>query len=778
MVLVLAASSGEARGAVNIGIVVDGPRGPGIDTARVVLQSEVTPLIHGAVDVRFPEGKALTADGTAAGARAVLEQLLSDDEVDMVVAAGMMASHFASTRGALPKPVIAPFVINAAVQGIPRLGPASGVPNLSYITFATDPAYGLKAFHDVVAFTRVAILYDGEIEEACPAMREYYEDKVREMGAEPLLVPVDGAAEDIVAEILDALPPEADAVSVGISLKMSDEELSGLSQGLIERRLPSFSVQGTSQVRAGLLAGLHLDTDFGRLARRMALNIQRILLGERPESLPTVFERQERLTINMATARAIGVNPSWGVLTEAELLHGGHKEIERQLTLAGAVREAILANLDLAAKTREMDASRQEAREARARLLPQVELGVVGVAVDEDLASPAQAEQSVAGSASLTQILYSEPARAGLAIQRLVRRSRELEREQVRLDIAAEAAKAYLNLLRAQAFEGVQKQNLKLTRANLELSLVRQQIGVSGPAELYRWESQIATARNGVIQANSQRNLAELALNRVLHRPLEEPFQIEEIGLYDDDLITSDPRFVGFMVSKRNFGLFRAFMVEEGLSAAPELGTLDAIIEAQERTVDAAQRVRWQPSVALRGDLNASLAREGAGSEAPAPGGDAYWTIGVSANLPVFRGGANFAAAAKAQVELEQLRVQRESLAERLEQRIRSALHLAGASYAGIGLSEDAAVAAHKNLELAADAYRRGGVSILEVLDAQTAAILANEGALSAVYGYLIDLMEVERSTSRFHFLATVEEREAWFGRAEDYLKVGIDAEN
>ncbi len=79
---------------------------------------------------------------------------------------------------------------------------------------------------------------------------------------------------------------------------------------------------------------------------------------------------------------------------------------------------------------------------------------------------------------------------------------------------------AYLNLLRAQTLERVQKENLELTRSNLELARVRQQIGISGPAEVYRWESQIATARKEVINANAQRNAAEIGVNRVLHQPL------------------------------------------------------------------------------------------------------------------------------------------------------------------------------------------------------------------------------------------------------------------
>ncbi len=68
----------------------------------------------------------------------------------------------------------------------------------------------------------------------------------------------------------------------------------------------------------------------------------------------------------------------------------------------------------------------------------------------------------------------------------------------MRLDIAQQTATAYLNVLRAKTFERVQKDNLQLTRSNLELARVRRQIGVSGPAEVYRWESQMAIVRQYV----------------------------------------------------------------------------------------------------------------------------------------------------------------------------------------------------------------------------------------------------------------------------------------
>ncbi len=103
-------------------------------------------------------------------------------------------------------------------------------------------------------------------------------------------------------------------------LGLSSAGLQQLAQGLIELRLPSFVAIGISQVTAGLLVGLHSDADATRLARRVALNIQRILLGEPAATIPVFFQRSVRLTINTSTAEALGVSPSWSVLTEAKLV--------------------------------------------------------------------------------------------------------------------------------------------------------------------------------------------------------------------------------------------------------------------------------------------------------------------------------------------------------------------------------------------------------------------------------------------------------------------------
>ena len=553
--------------------------------------------------------------------------------------------------------------------------------NLNYIAFPSAVDADLSVFREVVAFERVAMLFDRFTLEAIPGLRAYYQQAVDDAGLTATFVTGRTAQ-----EVLDGLNDDEQALFVALPTHLPPAELAALTAGLIERRLPSFSAVGTRQVQAGMLVGLHTGNDLGKLARRVALNIQSVLLGDDAGQLPVFFSRSERLTVNMATARAIDVYPSWAVMTEAEVIDDVEKPVARTIDLISAVQEAVRANLDLAVSSSAIAAGEQRVREARARLLPQLDVAATGAVVDDGLAGPFQAERTVSGSATVSQLLYADGARTGHAIERSLQEARLAEREQLRLDIVRETSTTYLNLLRARTFERVQKENLELTRKNLELARVRRQIGVSGPSEVYRWESQIATARNGVIQANATRNVAEMALNRLLHRPLEESFAAAETGLYDERLITHDQRFIRFIDNKKNFAIFRDFMVENGHQCAPELRGLDAAIAASEHALTTAQRAFYVPTLGLQGDASRHFSRAGKGSQFEAVGGDASWTVGVNASYPLYSGGARFAAKQKAAAELTQLQTQRKAVAERIEQRIRSALHIAGATYAGIGM--------------------------------------------------------------------------------------------
>ncbi len=766
---------------VRVGVVLDGPWERNAELMNI-FGSEIRDLIRGEFDLQFPEDKRIESDFTLAGVSRAVDALLADPDVDFVLTLGPVASAHVCRLGPLDKPVVAAFVLDPDVEGIPVSRNAqgvrvSGVRNLSYITFPSDFPRALRRFAEITPFRKLAFLGNEGLMQAIPELGANLRQETRDLNVELTVVMVGGS----VGEALAAIPEDADAVYVVPLLQLPPGEFDRLVAGLIERKLPSFSYWGRGEVEAGLLTSIYLDTDFVRLGRRLAISMQRMLLGEDGGTLPVDFGRSQRLTVNMTTARAIGVYPSWSVYTEAELLQEDRSDVSPQLTLASTVAAAVAANLDLAVADREVLAGQQEIRAARASLFPQFGISGFGQFIDPDRAEAGfggQPQRLVVGSATLSQLLYSEPVRANIDIQTDIQRARSHARDQTRLDIIRDGAVAYLDVLRARTFEGIQRENLTVTRTNLELAQSRQDIGVARASEVIRWETQIANNRRDVIDASALRNQAEIALNRVLHRPLEEAFGIAEAELDDPALATGTAQLAPFMDNPFAFDLFRDFMTLEALAGSPELRQLDAAIATQERNLLSTRRAFWRPQVALEADVS-TLGKGGAGSAVDLGAGLPFaiespnrlnWTVGLSASLPLFTGGARRAARDGASEELAARRLERRAAAERIEQRIRSTLHRAGASFAGIQLAEDAAAAGRRNLELVTDAYQAGAVSILDLLDAQNAALVAGQIAANAVYDYLVDLMNVERASGRFDFFTPPAEHEAFLERLRRYF--------
>jgi outer membrane protein TolC len=678
-------------------------------------------------------------------------------------------------------------VLDAELQGFPRSGAGSGVRNLVYVALPGGFLHDLEALRRVVPVHHLAILASGPLLDAIPALRGDGLDRARAAGVRISRIEIPApASHSAIEDALERIPPDVDGAYLAPLRHLSGEQLERLIAGLMERRLPSFSILGESEVRRGILVGLTPEAFYQRLARRIALTVQRILLGEEPAEIPVTFPRRDKLVINMRTAREIGVSPRWEVLLEAELLHPLAEGLEA-MDLGRAVEEAIETNLDLEARRRAVAAGAYEVDGARSILRPQLDVSALGVVIDDDRAAAslgARSERSATAGLAATQLLVSDAARANLEIQRHLQTAREAELDGLRLDIALDAAVAYLNVLRARTLVRVQRNNLDLTRRNLELARVRRDVGSGSPAEVYRWESELATDRKSLVEAHSARRQAEIALLRLLSRDQAQSLEYADVSPDDPELLTGSERFQALIDTPRRYAAFVELMVHDGLARAPELARFDAAIAARQRAVTAARRAFYTPTLSLSAQLDRILEQGGAGTDPdldlfgdlPPPfelprADDTSWSLALSARLPLFQGGARLAERLRAEEELQQLRFERRAVEERLTQRIRTALEAARGSYPGIELSRQAADAAARNLDFVTDAYARGAVSVLSVLDAQNAAFNADELAANAAHDFLVDLMRAERATSRFDFFLTAGERDAWYGRLEDWLR-------
>lgn len=773
----------KALGA-GIGVVFDGPSEINRRTLSTY-EKEIKDLTAGEFTVTFPPDKIITADWTAGGVRAALERQLSDPSVDIVIALGIISSTELSGWSSFPKPVIAPWVIDTNLLGLtPGEDGGSGIRNFYYISRTASFDRDLTAFKEAVGFEKLAVIYMPIVMQLAPGIETALRRSAAANGIEIELVPASGSAAATAA----AIPAGAEAVFVTPLLNYGQAEMKRLYEDIAQRKLPSFSVAGKNGVNEGALMGLAPAFNPTREARRVALVVQSILLGQDPGDFPVAFDAGSSLSINMATARAIGFNPTWDLLTEAVLVDDRVAETGRKLTLEQAASESVEVNLDLLAAGEFVAAGAQDVRLALAQLLPQSDIFVDNTYIDKDRAEASlgtQPQRDISVGGNLRQLIYSEKAWSNLTVQKRIQESREFTRDEIELDIIAATSIGYLNVLRAKTIENIQKENLKLSKSNLGIARIRRDIGVASPAEVYRWESRISSDRIEVVNAEAQRKNTEILVNRLLHRPQGEAFTTVETGLDDPSLLVSDPRLRKYLNTPETFRIFMDFVVSRGLVRSPAIQAINSQMEAQNRILTSTRRAFWSPTIVAFGELRQFVYEGGAGSSIDLPPGfpldlprtdDTDWVIQLQASFPLFTGGAKIADYRKARSELSKLTYEKESTSERVEESIRTSLNNAGASYPSIGFALDAVDAAKKNLDIVTDSYSRGVASIIDLLDAQNAALSAELNAANAVYNFLIDLMNVQRASGKFDFFTTVEDREEFFRNLEQYYETaGVD---
>jgi len=748
---------------------------------RALAREELLALARDEFDVRLPEERVVTADGTAAGIAKALERLIADEQTAIVVTQGLISSELAARAAPWPKPVIASTVLDARLQGLPESSGASGVANLSYIAYPSPGPVlrDLRKFQELADFSNVSILVDEEDAVAFAGLLERLRATSADMGITLRPAPVGATA----ASALDRLPPDVEAVYLAPLNGLDPGEFERLAEGLAERRLPSFSY-AAADVGRGIMASLEA-VDVALVARRIALNAYRILLGDDPASLPVTIVPTGNLVLNMRTMRRLGVLPPLQTLLEATRLFEEPEGVERSVTIESAMREALAANLALAAEEQAVRAGAEEVRLARARRLPMVEAGLTGSAISRREAESSfglRPQRNVDGGFTLSQLIFSHEANANVSIQRSLQASREWDQAALELDVALEAAEAYLDVLRGKSLEQVQQDNLDLTLASLRLAQERERIGAAGPGERLRLNSELARRRAERINAYAARAAAEMSLNQVLDRPISEPFATPEAGpegrgLLEGSLATR------YLADLSRVGILDDFLVHEAAGIAPEIRSLDAVIAAQKRRLASTRQAFYLPEVALEGNVADNLLRESAGgaggSGSAAPSGlpapvstDESWQLGLSVTLPIFQGNSRNASRRQAAATLSRLRCQRELAAQRIEQNVRVQLLFARARLAVVSETETAAESARQSLELVTQSYGQGFMSVVDLLEAQTSALVSEIGVANAVYDYLASLKRVERAVGQFEALATPEESADFLRRLAEYERV------
>ena len=756
LILILAAlaAAAHAQPRVVVAVVDDGPADR-LANQRQQYVDELLALTSGEFDVQIRSFSGAWSKETI---EAALADAYADAEVDLVLVTGFVANQFAAIKREFPKPTFLPLIIDTGLLAADVGETSSGIRNLSYLSAYADFGDDLDTLARIVPYKTLVLMVDSALSSAIPQLREAALALSAERGVELISVTHDGIDHDLMNKV----PANTDALFLAGLPRMPNADFDRLIEAINAAGLPSYSFVGVSDVERGLLVTNSEPRDVDRQARFNALNMQAVMLGGRAEEQPTASQITEQLTINMATARQIGISPSFEVLGEAVLLNQDVDVAGEKYGLVEIARLALQENQDLQAEEFGVRAGFEEIARARANLLPQVD---VSSSFTQRKDSPAVvaglfAERSTDAQLGVDQLLYSDAAAANLSIQKSLQETRQASLQEFRLDVVQAATSSYYTVLNARSQLAVQENNLKITRANLELAENRVRIGTSTPADVYRWQAEVARARILTVNARSALNQAWETLNRILHRPQGTQIALRE-ATFDEPFVMKQEEFDRLVNSPADYARFSRFYIDRALRQAPELAQLDAQITAKRRELVSQRRAYWLPDFSVGARYSSNLSQSGLGA-GPQAGQDLNdWSVGVQATLPLFSGGLKQANVSRAELELRQLQSLRASVAERVEEEIRIQLHAAQAAYAQIDLADIAAEASRKNYDLVSDAYARGTVTIIELLDAQDSSLTASAAAAESVYSFLITIMAVQRAVGGFDYLLTPEERDA-----------------
>ncbi|MEM1321901.1 MAG: TolC family protein [Bacteroidota bacterium] len=759
--------TGFAQQEIRIALIHDAKGEEGIlKQMEQATKTEITQILQHRYQLRFED---FYGNSARDNLQSILQQAYAEN--DIVITLGVLGSQAAFTQSNFPKPTIAAITSDARLSNLNQTPEGtSGTPNLVYIESPFDIRRDLQTLRNVRPFQRLAVVYDPILTRKASQFLEV----IIKNNLDDDSIQLDFYSINELSSGTADFEEGTDALYVmPILNNNASTQIPQLFDKAAAKGLPSAALFGSNYIENGALIAYKSDHNLALIPRRIALNTMKIVEGIKASDIPVAIETySDDLLINVATARRIGIFPNFDMFAQATLINIENEPAERQLSLKSAIAEALRSNLDYQLSNLDIQVADRDVGIAQADQLPQVDVSTSYSMVDDLTAlsyQGAQGQYNWIGSAQLSQVIFSEPLLANIAIQKMLKAGEEYELQQNQLDLIIDVAEAYLNILQAKSNLQIQQKNVEVTKENYNISKSKNVIGYAGAADLYRWEAELALKNIDLNAALAALQQAKYRLNQLLNRPIGEPFSVQNETLEEKMLLVTDGR-LEMIDDYGDLTKFTAFIIDFANNRLPTLDIVDNNIKLQERQLLSRQRAFYLPALSLNGGANRLLSKSGVPEIFTPVDNATTWNLNFGASYPIFQGFARKKELEKSEIQLQQLQLTRQNVRNQLELAIRSNMETIYVSYTRMDLSRVAADASDKNFDVIQDAYNQGQVNITALIDAQNNNLQSELSAINAVYEFILDFLTLERSIGFFYFLASEEDKNQFFQQVNDYL--------
>ncbi|WP_223789295.1 TolC family protein [Marinicella meishanensis] len=768
LVMISTSFSSLAKNTYDIGFMVDN-RSSETDVLLQKLQNEITAVVGEDANIRFPADQMYVNNYQLSQAQQHYQQLL-DSPVDIIIAFGVITNEVVSKQTVHRKPTILFGAINQDYNDLDITQKTSGIKNFTYLIESESFKEDLSKLKQLTDFKNIGIVVDAGIVQFLH-LKDTFGPVLNDLNSDYQII-----AYQQVNDIVDQLVG-IDALYLAGGFFLKQDEVQLLANALVEHKIPSFTINGVEQVKLGIMASHQAAGDIDQFFRRIALTVDDYVSGTPLSQMPVFIDYTSQLTINYNTAEAIGVPIKYSLLADTDFVGEFHNVLsESNYNLIQVIEQVLDKNLSLEAARINVDLAAQNLVTSRNNYKPNISTSLSGTYIDQDLAAISNGsnpEYSSAGNLTISQTLYSNAANANISIQKSLLQAQQEQFNTEELDSIFAAINAYFNVLILKTNAQIQLLNLRLTKDNLKLAQQSFEIGQSGKSDTLRFQSAKAQNTQAMVEASNQLEQAYIQLNQLLNNPIDFEIDIKDVQLdqgvfenYNYNLLTElldDPAL-------RN--PFIEFVIMKAKQNAPELKALAHNLAAAEAEITLNGKRRFLPTVALQGQYNKTFDRSGAGSEPPIGGSflNDNYTVGLSVSVPLFSRNQFNTDLQAAILRRDQLDVNIINTEQSIDVNIRTGVLRLVNEMSNIQLSEVSEQTAKESLDLTMTSYTNGAVNIVQLIDAQNNYINAQLAKANAIYNFLLNALQLERSLGYFFFLNSQAENEAFKAEFFQYL--------
>jgi outer membrane protein TolC len=414
----------------------------------------------------------------------------------------------------------------------------------------------------------------------------------------------------------------------------------------------------------------------------------------------------------------------------------------KTLKLDEAIQTALEKNLQLQAARKSTEASSWGVKNAYTQFLPSVNVGLSYVRLDGGTLDRANAfynfvndpsnsaflpdelrrnvrpgawRDSYGPSVSVTQPVFTGGTLlANVSVAQALDMTAQANLANTEQQVIYNTQLAYFNVLRAHELIVVAKDQLQTAEEHLSSARKQVEAGLRSKTEILRWEVQKANAESFLAQAENGLALARPALNQVLGLELNAEYSLLPV----DDISVQIPATVDEQIAT-------------ALRKQPGLRVMEANVDLAGAQVKV-ERSNFTPKVALAyhysWEANNTLKL------------DSYktWSLGISAQFPIFNSFRDYTNLQKAQVTKQQTETLQQDFERSLRLQVLQASHNLDLAKRQLTLTEKARAQAEENFRVIKRSYEVGLASNLDFLDAQNAQNQARWDNVNSKYDHLL----------------------------------------